>query len=40
MDAIMDMGRNHSDLKLCVLTHRHGDHTGGLKKLKKPSSSK
>ena len=24
-----------ADLKLCVLTHRHGDHTGGLKKLKK-----
>jgi glyoxylase-like metal-dependent hydrolase (beta-lactamase superfamily II) len=22
-------------LKLCVLTHRHGDHAGGLKKLKK-----
>ena len=35
MDAIKDMGQEHSDLKLCVLTHRHGDHTGGLKKLKK-----
>jgi glyoxylase-like metal-dependent hydrolase (beta-lactamase superfamily II) len=35
MDAIVDLGRKHSDLKLCVLTHRHGDHTGGLKKLKK-----
>jgi glyoxylase-like metal-dependent hydrolase (beta-lactamase superfamily II) len=35
MDAIEDMGCKHSDLKLCVLTHRHGDHTGGLKKLKK-----
>lgn len=35
MDAISDMGRKHEDLKLCVLTHRHGDHTGGLKKLKK-----
>ena len=35
MDAIKDMGHNHADLKLCVLTHRHGDHTGGLKKLKK-----
>lgn len=35
MDAIKDMGRAHADLKLCVLTHRHGDHTGGLKKLKK-----
>jgi len=29
MDAIKDMGHEHSDLKLCVLTHRHGDHTGG-----------
>jgi glyoxylase-like metal-dependent hydrolase (beta-lactamase superfamily II) len=35
VDAIVEMGRKHSDLKLCVLTHRHGDHTGGLKKLKK-----
>jgi glyoxylase-like metal-dependent hydrolase (beta-lactamase superfamily II) len=35
MDAIEDMGRKHADLKLCVLTHRHGDHAGGLKKLKK-----
>jgi glyoxylase-like metal-dependent hydrolase (beta-lactamase superfamily II) len=35
MDAIKDMGHKHEDLKLCVLTHRHGDHTGGLKKLKK-----
>src|SRR4030095_12525686 len=35
MDAIKDMGHEHEELKLCVLTHRHGDHTGGLKKLKK-----
>ncbi|TMA80768.1 MAG: MBL fold metallo-hydrolase, partial [Deltaproteobacteria bacterium] len=35
MDAIVEMGHKHADLKLCVLTHRHGDHTGGLKKLKK-----
>jgi glyoxylase-like metal-dependent hydrolase (beta-lactamase superfamily II) len=35
MDAIKDIGHKHSDLKLCILTHRHGDHTGGLKKLKK-----
>ena len=35
MDAIKDMGHQHADLQLCVLTHRHGDHTGGLKKLKK-----
>ena len=35
MDAIKDMGQQHADLKLCILTHRHGDHTGGLKKLKK-----
>ncbi len=35
MDAIREMDHRHEDLKLCVLTHRHGDHTGGLKKLKK-----
>ncbi len=35
MDAIEAMGHKHSELKLCILTHRHGDHTGGLKKLKK-----
>jgi glyoxylase-like metal-dependent hydrolase (beta-lactamase superfamily II) len=34
-DAIKDMDHKHEDLKLCILTHRHGDHTGGLKKLKK-----
>src|ERR1041384_1105726 len=35
MDAVKDMDHQHADLKLCILTHRHGDHTGGLKKLKK-----
>jgi len=35
IDAIDKLGRKHEDLKFCVLTHRHGDHTGGLKKLKK-----
>lgn len=35
VDAIEKLGRRHEDLKLCVLTHRHGDHVGGLKKLKK-----
>ena len=35
IEAIEGLGRKHEDLKLCVLTHRHGDHTGGLKKLKK-----
>jgi glyoxylase-like metal-dependent hydrolase (beta-lactamase superfamily II) len=35
MDRLENAGRTHSDLKLCVLTHRHGDHVGGLKKLKR-----
>ena len=35
MDAIKEMGHKHADLRLCILTHRHGDHTGGMKKLKK-----
>src|SRR5947208_16452376 len=34
MDAIKDMDHRHEDLKYCSLTHRDGDHTGGLKKLK------
>lgn len=35
IDQIEKAGRKHEDLKLCILTHRHGDHVGGLKKLKK-----
>src|SRR5258706_8529409 len=34
MDAIKDMAYKPEDLNLCVLTHRHGDHTRGLEKLK------
>ncbi len=35
IDRIDKAGRKHEDLKLCILTHRHGDHVGGLKKLKR-----
>lgn len=35
IDRLESAGRKHEDLKLCLLTHRHGDHVGGLKKLKK-----
>ena len=35
IDRLEKAGKKHSDLKLCILTHRHGDHVGGLPKLKK-----
>ena len=28
------IGRSPSDISACVITHRHGDHVGGLKKLR------
>lgn len=35
IERLENAGRKHDDLKLCILTHRHGDHVGGLKKLKR-----
>jgi glyoxylase-like metal-dependent hydrolase (beta-lactamase superfamily II) len=35
IERLEKAGKQHSDLKLCILTHRHGDHVGGLKKLKR-----
>ncbi len=35
IERLEKAGRKHDDLKLCILTHRHGDHVGGLKKLKR-----
>ncbi|MBI2987936.1 MAG: MBL fold metallo-hydrolase [Deltaproteobacteria bacterium] len=35
VDRLEKAGKKHNDLKLCILTHRHGDHAGGLPKLKK-----
>ena len=35
IDRLEKAGKKHDDLKLCILTHRHGDHVGGLKKLKR-----
>jgi glyoxylase-like metal-dependent hydrolase (beta-lactamase superfamily II) len=40
MDAIKDMGHKHEELKLCVLTHRHGDHTADLRSSRRHLSSK
>lgn len=28
------LGRTSADLTMCLITHRHGDHVGGLKKLR------
>ena len=35
MDRIHAIGKKHEELKLCILTHCHSDHVGGLKKLKR-----
>ncbi|HWP57024.1 MAG TPA: MBL fold metallo-hydrolase [Candidatus Acidoferrales bacterium] len=35
IDRLEKAGKKHSDLKLVILTHRHGDHVGGLPKLKR-----
>ncbi|HZU06684.1 MAG TPA: MBL fold metallo-hydrolase [Chloroflexota bacterium] len=34
LERIARLGRPLTDLKLCILTHRHRDHVGGLKKLR------
>lgn len=34
LERIRKIGRSPSDLTMCLLTHRHGDHIGGLKKLR------
>ncbi len=35
IETLEKAGKKHEDLKLCILTHRHGDHVGGLKRLKR-----
>ncbi|HLH22225.1 MAG TPA: MBL fold metallo-hydrolase [Chloroflexota bacterium] len=34
VERLARIGRSPADLTMCVLTHRHGDHVGGLKKLR------
>ena len=34
VNSIGKIGRRMSDLTMCFLTHKHGDHVGGLKKLR------
>lgn len=34
LERIHRIGRAPSDLTVCLITHRHGDHIGGLKKLR------
>jgi glyoxylase-like metal-dependent hydrolase (beta-lactamase superfamily II) len=33
-ERIAKIGRTPADVTMCVITHRHGDHVGGLKKLR------
>ena len=37
--AVRGLGREPQEIALCVLTHRHRDHVGGLRAIKEPSSS-
>ncbi|MBI4213574.1 MAG: MBL fold metallo-hydrolase [Chloroflexi bacterium] len=34
VNAIQKLGRTMDDLTMCFLTHNHGDHVGGLKRLR------
>ncbi len=34
LSKLKEMGRDPKDVELCILTHRHRDHVGGLKRLK------
>ena len=34
LDAVKGMGRQPEEIKLCILTHKHFDHVGGLRRLK------
>ena len=34
LERIADIGRSPADVSMCILTHPHGDHIGGLKKLR------
>src|SRR5207247_624289 len=34
VERIRKLGREPNDLTMCILTHQHGDHVGGLKKLR------
>ncbi len=34
VEALREVGLNPGDLKLCILTHRHWDHSGGVRALK------
>ena len=34
VERLAKLGRTPADLTMCILTHKHGDHVGGLKKLR------
>jgi glyoxylase-like metal-dependent hydrolase (beta-lactamase superfamily II) len=38
LDRITSIGRRPEDISMCILTHPHGDHIGGLKKLRSQAS--
>jgi glyoxylase-like metal-dependent hydrolase (beta-lactamase superfamily II) len=37
-ERLKKLGRTVSDLSMCIVTHYHGDHTGGLKRLRELGS--
>jgi glyoxylase-like metal-dependent hydrolase (beta-lactamase superfamily II) len=40
LNKVQNLGRNPDDVELCIITHRHGDHIGGLKTLKETCNFK
>ncbi len=40
LDKVRSLGRSPTDVEFCIITHRHGDHIGGLKTLKETCNFK
>ena len=40
LNKVQNLGKNPDDVELCIITHRHADHIGGLKTLKETCNFK